>query len=64
MSIINDMSLPASKCVRITDPESGISIEIPQQRTRMKYYALSQLQKAEPETYKLIKKIEKCLLTP
>ena len=46
---INDMPLPASKKVTIRDMKTHVTVEIHQQKRRMKYYGLSHLENHEPE---------------
>ena len=59
--MINDMSLPASKLVRLTDLKTGVQIEVKQEKRRNKYYALSELRNSEPKVYETIIRIESVL---
>ena len=59
--MINDMSLPARKLVRMRDSKTGVNVEIKQTIRRNKYYCLLQLKKSEPEVYETIMRIKSAL---
>ena len=59
--MINDMSLLASKLVRLTDLKTGVQIEVKQEKRRNKYYVLSELRNSEPRVYETIIRIESVL---
>ena len=56
-----DMSLPASKLVRLTDPKTGVQIEIKQEKRRNKYYSIKQLKESEPLVYETVIRVESAL---